>query len=37
MEIIDISLLILLGASLWYMVDEIFEVTARIRLWLDEL
>lgn len=37
MEIIDVSLLILLGAILWYLVDEVFGLTVRIRLWLGEL
>jgi hypothetical protein len=37
MEIIDCSLLILLGATMSYLLDEIFGVTARIRLWLEKL
>ncbi|GEM_PF-1213122 len=36
MEIIDASLFILLGAILSYLLDEIFGLTARIRVWLEE-
>lgn len=35
MEIIDASLFILLGAILSYLLDEIFGLTARIRLWFE--
>ena len=36
MEIIDASLFILLGAIISYLLDEIFGLTTRIRLWLEE-
>jgi hypothetical protein len=36
LEIVDCTILILLGASIAYLLDEIFGVTARIRLWLEE-
>jgi hypothetical protein len=37
MEIIDASLFILLGAMMSYLLDEVFGVTARVRLWLEKL
>jgi hypothetical protein len=36
MEIIDGSLLIVLGAMMSYLLDEIFGVTTRFRLWLEK-
>jgi hypothetical protein len=35
MEIIDVSLFIVLGAMISYLLDEILGVTSRIRLWLE--
>lgn len=37
MEIIDVTLFIVLGAMMSYLLDEIFGVTPRIRLWLENL
>ncbi len=37
MEIIDVSLFIVLGAMMSYLLDEIFGLTSRLRLWLEKL
>jgi F0F1-type ATP synthase assembly protein I len=37
MEIVDASLLIVLGAIISYLLDEIFGMTTWIRLWLEKL